>query len=107
MSESPRYMSVSFSCSPFVSVPHTYDTAGQYLCKRSSSAIADIEWRHLCMYNKETILILATTICEGVHGAIALKPTLELSSVRICWKSDCTFDKVIPEILSLVIGLDR
>lgn len=94
MSEPPRYTSVSFSCSPFVSVPHTYDTASQYLCKRSSSAIADIEWRHLCMYNKETILIPATTICEGVHGAIAFEPMFELSSERICWKSDRTsFDK--------------
>lgn len=46
------------------------------------------------MYNKETILIPATTICEGVHGAIAFEPMFELSSERICWKSDRTsFDK--------------
>lgn len=35
------------------------------------------------MYNKEAILIPATSICEDVRGAIAFESTLELSSRHI------------------------
>lgn len=58
------------------------------------------------MYNKEAILIPATSICEDVRGAIAFESTFELSSKRICWKSNYIFDKVILEILLLIIELN-